>query len=185
MWVTSEASRARVQELRHSADAILTGSGTILTDNPALTDRSGRNRRRPLLRAIIDRRGRLTSRFQVFDREGAIVYTKVPHPELESPTEVVIGTTDLVEVVKDLGTRRHVQSVILECGPDLAFDALVRGIVDKIVVFMAPRVIGGREIPAFGSVGVQHLSDAIGLDEWKFEPVGPDLMITGYVHRTD
>jgi len=62
---------------------------------------------------------------------------------------------------------------------------LVQGIVDKIVVFMAPRVSGGREIPAFGSMGVQNLTDAIGIDDWEFERVGPDFMITGYVHRTD
>jgi diaminohydroxyphosphoribosylaminopyrimidine deaminase/5-amino-6-(5-phosphoribosylamino)uracil reductase len=184
-WVTSAESRNRVQELRHAADAVLTGSGTILSDNPALTDRSGKPRRRPLLRAVIDRRGRLTPRFQLFDHAGTVVYTKMPHLELPPGTDVVVGTTDLVEVIGDLGTRYQVQSILVECGPDLAFDALARGIIDKMVVFVAPRIIGGREIPAFGSVGVQRLTDAIGLDDWAFERVGPDLMITGYVHRTD
>lgn len=183
-WVTSEESRARAQQLRHSSDIILTGSGTILTDNPALTDRSGRKRRRGLLRAIIDRRGRLNSRFHVFDTQGTIVYTKVGHLDLGPSAEVVVGVTDLVEVVSDLASRRQVQSVLFECGPDLAFDALARGIIDKIVVFMAPRVIGGRETPAFGSVGVQNLADAIDMDDWEVEHVGPDLMITAYVHRT-
>jgi len=182
-WITSEESRQRVHELRHSVDALLTGSGTILSDDPALTDRSGRARRRPLVRAVIDRRGRLSGRFKVFAEPGAVVYTKLAHLEFGPPTDVVVGITDLADVVSDLAARFEVQSVMLECGPDMAFDAVARGIIDKIVVFVAPRIIGGREIPAFGSAGVQNLADAIGIDDWQVEPVGPDLTITGYVHR--
>ena len=182
-WITSEESRRRVHELRHSVDAVLTGSGTVLADDPALTDRSGKARRRALIRAVIDRRGRLTPRFRIFAEGGAIVYTKMPGLELGPPTEVVVGTTGIGDVVRDLGVRREVQSVMFECGPDLAFDLVAGGIVDKIVVFVAPRIIGGREIPAFGSVGVHSLEDAIGIDDWEFERVGPDLMVTGYVHR--
>lgn len=183
-WITSELARGKVHELRHSVDAILTGSGTILADDPALSDRSGRRRRRPLLRAVIDRRGRLSERFRVFDGPGAIVYTALEHLVLPPPTEVVVGTTDLAAIVGDLANRHGVQSVLLECGPNLAFDAIRMGIVDKIVVFVAPRIIGGRETPAFGSTGVQSLANAIRIDDWKVEPVGPDLMITGYVHWT-
>lgn len=183
-WITSEMARGRVQELRHSVDAILTGSGTVLADDPALTDRSGRPRRRPLLRAVIDRRGRLNERFRVFEGPGAIVYTALEHLALPAPTEVVVGTTDLGAIVRDLASRHEIQSVLFECGPDLAFDALRLGIIDKIVVFVAPRIIGGRETPAFGSAGVQNLADAIPIDDWEFEAVGPDLMITGYVHWT-
>jgi diaminohydroxyphosphoribosylaminopyrimidine deaminase/5-amino-6-(5-phosphoribosylamino)uracil reductase len=183
-WITSEESRARVHLLRHSVDALLTGSGTILSDDPALTDRSDRPRRRPLLRAVIDRRGRLTPRFRVFGGPGAIVYTRLPHPDWLPPTEVVIGPTDLGDVFRDLGARQ-VRSVMLECGPDLAFDAVSRGFVDKIVAFVAPRILGGREVPAFGSSGVRSLSEAVGIEDWEFEAVGPDVMITGYVHRSD
>ena len=60
-WVTSEVARAHVQELRHQHDALMVGAGTILSDNPLLTDRSGRPRRRPLLRVILDSRLRLTA----------------------------------------------------------------------------------------------------------------------------
>ena len=113
---------------------------------------------------------------------GALVYTAVRHLKLPEPNEVVIGTTDLVAVAEDLAAR-DVQTLMLECGPDLAFDAVRRGIVDKIVAFVAPILIGGREIPAFGSSGIRALSEAVALDDWRVETVGPDLMITGYVHR--
>ncbi len=181
-WITSEESRRRVQLLRHGADALLTGSGTVLGDDPLLTDRSGIQRRRPLIRAVIDRRGRLRPHLQIFSSPGVLVYTQVRHLELPATHEVVSGTTGLLEVTRDLA-RRDVQSLMLECGPDLAFDALRRGIIDKIVAFVAPRILGGREIPAFGADGVDALSDAVEIRNWQVEPVGPDLMITGYVHR--
>ncbi len=181
-WITSDESRQRVQFLRHSVDALLTGSGTILKDDPRLTDRTGLPRRRPLLRAVIDRRGRLHSRLKIFEAPGVRIYTEAPHLETSGLHEVCIGISHLRDVMADL-TRREIQSFMLECGPDLAFDALRAGIIDKIVVFIAPRILGGREVPAFGSGGVHSLAEAVGIDNWKVERVGPDLMVTGYVHR--
>ena len=181
-WISSEESRARAMEIRHGADVLLTGSGTILHDDPLMTDRSGKPRRRPLLRAVIDRRGRIGAHARVFSKSGVVVYTKVPHMDLDAPHEVVVGITELVEVAADLA-QRDVQTLMIECGPDLAFDAIAQGIVDKIVAFVAPRIIGGREIPAFGSDGVRTLPEALRLEDWTVHKVGPDLMITAYVHR--
>lgn len=183
-WITAEEARSRTHDIRHSADALLTGSGTILHDDPVMTDRSGRPRRRPLIRAVIDRKGRVGPQARIFSEPGAVVYTEAPHLDPGPGREVVAGTTDLIEVTKDLASR-SVQTMMLECGPDLAFDAIRRGIVDKIVAFLAPRIIGGREIPAFGAEGVRTLPEAFRLDDWQVEPVGPDLMITGYVHRNN
>ena len=78
---------------------------------------------------------------------------------------------------------REIQSFMLECGPDLAFAALESGIIDKIVAFVAPRILGGREIPVIGGDGVEPLSDAFKLNEMSVTTIGPDLMITAYVHR--
>ena len=181
-WVTSDESRQRVQSIRHSVDALLTGSGTILKDDPMLTDRTGLPRRRPLLRAVIDRRGRLHPGLKIFDTPGVLIYTQAPHLEISDSHEVCRGISHLGDVVADL-TRREIQSFLLECGPDLAFDALKSGIIDKIVVFVAPRIFGGREVPAFGSGGIRSLAEAINIDDWDVERVGPDLMVTGYVHR--
>ncbi len=181
-WITSDESRGRVQCLRHSVDALLTGSGTILKDDPRLTDRTGLPRRRPLLRAVIDRRGRLHPQLKIFEAPGVLIYTETPHLETSGHHEVCIGISHLRDVMADL-TRREIQSFMLECGPNLAFDALREGIIDKIVIFIAPRILGGREVPAFGSGGVHSLAEAVGIDDWNVERVGPDLMVTGYVHR--
>jgi diaminohydroxyphosphoribosylaminopyrimidine deaminase / 5-amino-6-(5-phosphoribosylamino)uracil reductase len=158
-WITSEESRARVQSLRHRCDALVTGSGTVLTDKPQLTDRSGQPRRRSLLRVILDRRGRI-DKFQ-----DALVFRE-----------------SLDRLSAELYSR-EIQSFLLECGPDLAFSALKSGIIDKIVVFVAPKVLGGREIPAVGGEGIESLADAIPLQNWTVDQAGPDLMITAYVHR--
>ena len=158
-WITSEESRRLVHQLRHRADALVTGSGTVMTDNPQLTDRSGLPRRRPLLRVILDRRGRISA----FN-------------------DALIFRGDLAALSSEL-YRREIQSFLLECGPDLAFNALQAGIVDKIVVFIAPKIIGGREFPAIGGEGIQKLTDAIPVRDWAVTSSGPDLVVTGYVHR--
>jgi len=78
---------------------------------------------------------------------------------------------------------REIQSFLLECGPDLAFNAIQHGIVDKIVWFIAPKLLGNRETPAIGGSGVDRLSDAISLKDWEITKAGPDLVVTAYVHR--
>jgi diaminohydroxyphosphoribosylaminopyrimidine deaminase/5-amino-6-(5-phosphoribosylamino)uracil reductase len=158
-WITSEESRREVHRLRHRCDAIVTGSGTVLTDNPRLTDRSGLPRRRPLLRVVVDRRGRVT------DFPDALIYRQS------------------LEALGPELYKHEIQSFLLECGPDLAFNALRAGIIDKMIVFIAPRVLGGREIPAVGGDGVEKLSDAIAVVDWQVTPSGPDVMLTAYVHR--
>src|SRR5262249_2134753 len=141
-WITSEESRAHVQTLRHRCDALITGSGTVLTDKPQLTDRSGRPRRRSLLRVILDRRGRIDN-FQ----------------------DALLFRESLARLSAELYSR-EIQSFLLECGPDLAFSALKSGIIDKIVAFVAPKIIGGREIPAVGGEGIESLAAAIPLQNW-------------------
>jgi len=158
-WITSEESRAVVHQLRHRADALITGSGTVITDNPSLTDRSGLPRRRPLLRVILDRRGRITE----FG-------------------DALIFRGDFAALSKELYSR-EIQSFLMECGPDLAFSALQTGIIDKIVAFIAPQIVGGREIPAIGGEGVARLSEAIPLHDWTTVRSGPDLVLTAYVYR--
>jgi len=93
---------------------------------------------------------------------------------------IVQGGFDLLKSEMD---QRQVQSFMLECGPDLAFSALENGIIDKIVAFIAPKILGGREIPAIGGAGFERLSDAIRLDEWSVSAQETDITITAYVQR--
>jgi diaminohydroxyphosphoribosylaminopyrimidine deaminase/5-amino-6-(5-phosphoribosylamino)uracil reductase len=158
-WITSEESRAQVQRLRHRSDAVITGSGTILADNPRLTDRSGLPRRRPLLRVILDRSGRI-----------------------QNFPDALIHRGTLKTLMAEL-YEREIQSFLLECGPDLAFNALQSGIIDKIIAFVAPKILGGRDFPAIGGEGVSALADAIEIVDWTAAPAGSDLVLTGYVHR--
>ena len=158
-WITSEQSRAAVHRLRHACDALVTGSGTILKDNPKLTDRSGLPRRRPLLRMVLDRRGRI--------------------PEL---ADALLFRQSLEALQAEL-YEREIQSFLMECGPDLAFNALRAGIIDKIVAFVAPKILGARDVTAIGGSGIQRLADAIAVKDWSATASGPDIVITGYVHR--
>jgi diaminohydroxyphosphoribosylaminopyrimidine deaminase/5-amino-6-(5-phosphoribosylamino)uracil reductase len=148
-----------VQQLRHRVDAIVTGSGTILKDNPRLTDRTGLPRRRPLLPVIVDRRSRVS------DFPGALLFRD-----------------ELAELPRKLFDL-EIQSFLMECGPDLAFNAIRSGIVDKIIVFVAPKILGGREVPAVGGEGIAKLTDAIALENWTVSASGSDIVLTSYVHR--
>jgi len=162
-WISSEESRAMVQSLRHAADAIVTGSGTFLKDRPRMTDRTERPRRRELLRIVMDRRGQI--RTDEPDNAGWLALRG-----------------SLEELSQQMRTR-EIQSFLLECGPDLAFNAIQAGIIDKIVMFVAPKLLGGREVPAIGGAGVERLAEAIQLEDSEISMAGPDFVITSYVHR--
>ncbi len=158
-WITSEQARTVVQEMRFTSDAVVTGSGTFLKDSPQMTDRSGKPRRRELIRVVLDRRG-----------------------QLDSPEGWLTFRGSLEELAKELYSR-EIQSFLMECGPDLAFNAIQSGIIDKIIAFVAPKILGGREIPAIGGSGVASLADAIPLYDGSIGTAGPDLIVSGYVHR--
>src|SRR5882672_3955597 len=128
-WITSEESRAEVHRMRHASDALLTGIGTILADDPLLTDRSGLARRKPLLRVILDSKLRLSPKSRIVQTsdDDLLVYTsallKSPKArKLQNAGVELIEVKrsrsglDLGAVFKDLG-RRDILSVLLEAGP--------------------------------------------------------------------
>jgi diaminohydroxyphosphoribosylaminopyrimidine deaminase/5-amino-6-(5-phosphoribosylamino)uracil reductase len=96
--------------------------------------------------------------------------------------DALIFRGDLTALSQEL-YNREIQSFLLECGPDLAFNALRAGIIDKIVAFVAPKILGGREIPAVGGEGAGKLTEAIPLQGWTTATSGSDLVLTAYVHR--
>jgi diaminohydroxyphosphoribosylaminopyrimidine deaminase/5-amino-6-(5-phosphoribosylamino)uracil reductase len=183
-WISSEESRAEVQRMRHASDALLTGIGTILADNPLLTDRSGLLRRRKLLRVILDSKLRLSpkSRVVAASDDDLLVFTaaslKSPRADklrnlgvelLQMPARR--GRLNLKSVLKELG-QRAVLSVLLEAGPSLNDSALSNGFVDKLVLFYAPRIAGSPSLP-FSKAPLPPLK----MQNLKFRQFGPDFSI--------
>ena len=191
-WITGTEARERVHELRHEYDAILVGAGTALCDDPLLTDRSGRRRRRPLVRVVLDETLRLNAQSQLVrtarDYPLLVFASKKADAErvrlLESFDAEVIrdeeGGRNLSAVLDELG-RRSLQSVLVEGGASVAGAFFDAGLVDKATFFIAPVVIGGRDAPgAVAGRGADKMADASQLADVETRAYGRDLEITGY-----
>lgn len=191
--ITGAASLAEAQKLRHAADAIVTGIGTVLADDPLLTDRTRLPRRRKLLRVVIDSRLRipLKSRLVKSARRDLIVCTlqstnsAKARALAKTGAEVIRvasqrGLLDLKEVMRELG-RREILSVLLEAGPGLNGAALEAGIVDKMVLFYAPKLIGSNGVP-MAHLPSGWIRRAGGLRITRVERFGEDLAVEGYFH---
>ncbi len=181
----------RVHELRHEHDAILIGGNTAFVDNPSLTDRSGKPRRRPLVRVVLDNQLRLTEVSHLVSTSGetpTIIFTNSSDAGKLSVlralgAEVVVspmGGRDLNGVLAEL-KRRDIQSVLVEGGSEIAGSFCDTGLVDKLTFIVAPLVIGGRSAPdAIGGAGADRLADAMKLSDITVERLGNDIEITGY-----
>ena len=188
-WITSEESRAEVQRLRHAADALLTGIGTVLLDDPLLTDRSGLSRRRRLLRVVLDSQLRLSAQSRIVKTadDDLLVFTAAA---LNSPkarklqsagVELVRvrerqGGVDLKAVLAELG-RRDILSVLLEAGPSLNGAALEAGMVDKLVLFYAPKIAGDGKVPFAHAARFTHAP----LQDLRTTLFGPDVCVEAYL----
>jgi diaminohydroxyphosphoribosylaminopyrimidine deaminase/5-amino-6-(5-phosphoribosylamino)uracil reductase len=196
-WVTGAESRERVHCLRHQYDAILVGAGTATSDNPLLTDRSGKPRGRPLVRVVLDESLRLSPDSQlvatareppllIFTSESADSHAL---SALEKRGVEVIkdasGGRDLRAVLQKLG-KRFIQSVLVEGGANVAGAFLDAGLIDRASFFIAPIIIGGRDAPvAIGGTGAQRIADAVKLQDVEFIQRGRDLEITGCITRDE
>ena len=189
-WITSTESRAEVQRMRHASDALLTGIGTVLLDDPMLTDRTGLPRRRKLLRVVMDSRLRIPLNSQlVRSADGdLLVFT---HASDDSPKARALRAAgveiahvagrgarpDLRAVTAELG-RREMLSVLLEAGATLNSSALTAGIVDKIRLFLAPKIAG-----CAGAAGAPSSFPApYNLHNVTMALFGVDFAIEGYLH---
>jgi diaminohydroxyphosphoribosylaminopyrimidine deaminase/5-amino-6-(5-phosphoribosylamino)uracil reductase len=188
-WITSEESRAEVHRMRHASDALLTGIGTILADDPLLTDRSGFPRRKRLFRVVLDSKLRLplSSRIVKTSDDDLLVFTTLP---VNSPkarklqdrgVEVIHAKTkngriDLSSVLAELG-RREILSVLLEAGPFLNGAALAAGIVHKLLLFYAPKIAGENRVPLAIAPKLNHPP----LKIVRTQQFGPDFAIEAHL----
>jgi diaminohydroxyphosphoribosylaminopyrimidine deaminase/5-amino-6-(5-phosphoribosylamino)uracil reductase len=182
-WITSDEAREQSLALREEYDAILVGSGTVKTDNPRLTRRLGRARSiTPWTRVVLDGDGDLSPHAQVLADGGrTIVYTPAG---LEAGPNVEIvpaaGRVDLERVLADLHAR-GIRSVIVEGGACVHAEVIRRALWQKMILFIAPMIVGGAEAPSiFSGEAVSLLTDAYRFRFDRAEFVGRDLMITGY-----
>ena len=174
-------------------DAILTGIGTVMTDNPLLTDRSGLLRRRPLLRVVVDSTLRISAGSALVDtaRDDLIVFCATPDTnkktELEGRGVEVVQLdpapnrkVDLGSVLRHLAARQ-IASVLLEGGATLNGAMLSAGLVDKVFLFVAPKILGDVDaVPLAAGTGFASVAQAATLHELKLLRFGEDFAVEGY-----
>jgi diaminohydroxyphosphoribosylaminopyrimidine deaminase/5-amino-6-(5-phosphoribosylamino)uracil reductase len=196
-WITNERSRLLVHQIRDQVDAIMVGINTVLRDDPLLTTRLPGGGGRDPMRIIVDSRLRLPCEARVLTASTTawtLVATTPEAPrekrlQLEAAgAKILIVEGDgprvpLGALLEQLGAMQ-VTSVLLEGGGELHSSALRAGIVDKVLYFLAPKLIGGRVAPpAIGGEGFARLDEAVTLERMHVRQLDDDLLIEGYVRR--
>jgi diaminohydroxyphosphoribosylaminopyrimidine deaminase/5-amino-6-(5-phosphoribosylamino)uracil reductase len=194
-WITSAEARAHVQQLRHASDAIMVGVGTVIADDPLLTDRSGLPRRRPLLRVILDSRLRLPldSRLVKTAKDDVLVLCSFAEEKKRSELQsrgirveqIALGSNDgrpdLPNVVQRLGGL-EITSLLIEGGALVNWTALAAGIVDKVFLYYAPKILAGTgSVPFASGAGFQRMSEAAAVKDIMLHRFGEDFAVEGYL----
>jgi diaminohydroxyphosphoribosylaminopyrimidine deaminase/5-amino-6-(5-phosphoribosylamino)uracil reductase len=194
-WITGESARQHVQELRHQHDAILVGVGTVIADNPLLTDRSGRSRRRPLLRVVLDSRVRLPLESRVVKTAADDLLVLCSFAEEKKKKQLLklgvrveqlpransAGHPDMAAVTKFLG-QMEITNLMIEGGAMVNAAALAAGIVDKVFFYYAPRILGGTAAVPFASgAGFATIGDAAQVKSIRLHRFSEDFAVEGYL----
>lgn len=193
-WITSPPARRAAHDLRWEFDAVLVGVDTVLSDDPQLAARLGARERLRFLRVVLDAELRTPLRSRLVRgarQRPLLIYTgREASPSREKALHsagVAIrrlpcraGRVRVGSVLRDLG-RREIRSVLVEGGGEVHASFLAGGYADKMVLFVAPILLGGRSaVPLVGGHGVSRPSLAPRLENLALERCGPDLRITGY-----
>jgi diaminohydroxyphosphoribosylaminopyrimidine deaminase/5-amino-6-(5-phosphoribosylamino)uracil reductase len=181
MWITSEAARIDVHALRATVDAVIVGVGTVLADDPRLTVRNLRDGamaiRQPL-RVVVDSSGRTPGDAQV--RDGAARTWVATAAEVGAAPD---GRVDLPALLAAL-YRRGARAVLLEGGPTLAGAFLAADLVDKVISYVAPKLLGAGPA-ALGDAGARTISEVFDLEFVDVTRIGPDLRITALPRKRE
>jgi diaminohydroxyphosphoribosylaminopyrimidine deaminase/5-amino-6-(5-phosphoribosylamino)uracil reductase len=201
-WLTGPAARADVQQLRHASDALLTGIGTILADDPSLTDRTILPRRHPLLRVILDSHLRIPPDARLLnpvDNDLLIITSPTASSDAESllrslgaavvriPTEAMTDRLDLHALLESLH-HRHIRSLLLEAGSAINASFLAAGLVDRVILYLSEIELGPDALPfATGRPSADLLQAQLTSITRTAFPHSPnstleDIRITGYLH---
>ncbi len=195
-WITGEQARSYVHQLRDEYDAILVGIGTVLADDPALTTRLVDKSGQDPVRVVVDSEGRLPLEARVLTQESnastiVAVTRRAPEEKLAQlaaagakilvVNEDRLGMVDLNHLMDLLG-QREIASVLVEGGAQINSAALAEGIVDKVAMFIAPKLIGGQQAPGpVGGAGVETMDRALRLEQVQVRQFGQDVLIEGYI----
>jgi diaminohydroxyphosphoribosylaminopyrimidine deaminase/5-amino-6-(5-phosphoribosylamino)uracil reductase len=185
-WITGPESRQQVHLLRHSADAIITGIGTVLADDPLLTDRSGLPRSRPLLRVVLDSKLRLPLRSRLVHSPSydlLVFYNRSPKKKLDTLDNAGIlvkqlhpETRDkhlpLSRVLEELA-KMKITSVLIEAGSQLNASFLESGMVDRLYLFYAPIFLGPEAQPLLAKAPTNQPT----IQEVQLYKFGPDIAL--------
>ncbi len=194
-WITNEKSRAYVHELRNRLSAIMVGVGTVLKDDPMLTTRLNKINSLDPIRIIVDSNARTPIDAKVFnnnskadtiiactenaDKSKIEVFKKMGAKVII--TQEINGRVDLIYLMKTLGEMK-IDSVLLEGGGELNYSALESGIVDKVLIFIAPKIIGGSSCKTpIGGIGKDFMKEALRLKNISVKKFDDDIMIEGDV----
>lgn len=200
-WITGEAARANVQQQRHQSDAVLVGVGTILADDPVLTDRSGKTRRRGLLRVILDSRLRLPLDSRLVQsvagdaarKDDVLVFCSAGEEKKKRELEArgirvehvssasSGGRPDIRAVLRHLG-QLEITSVLIEGGAEVNGSALAAGAADKVFLYYAPKILGGAgSIPFAAGQGRLQIERAPTVSSLRLHRFGEDFAVEGYL----
>jgi diaminohydroxyphosphoribosylaminopyrimidine deaminase / 5-amino-6-(5-phosphoribosylamino)uracil reductase len=196
-WITNERSRLLVHQLRDQVDAVMVGINTVLRDDPLLTTRLPGGGGRDPMRIVVDTHLRIPCEARLLAASATactLIATSPAAPtdkrlQLEGAgAKILVVEGDgpgipLGPLMDQLGAMQ-VTSILLEGGGELHCSALRAGIVDKVLYFLAPKLIGGRSAPmAIGGQGFARLEEAVSLERMQVRQLDGDLLIEGYVRR--
>lgn len=197
-WISGESARKMVQHMRYEADAVMTGAGTIIADNPRLTVRiavrGGITHKQPL-RIIIDGRGRTPTSAQLFSQPGRTLLVLAEELENNVKNSFSAAGAEILAMPSNNGeldlkalmyilAKKEITNILVEAGGVLTGSLFDHGIVDKVVAFLSPMIIGGQEArPAVAGKGFEKLIQCAKLNRIKVDRVGEDIMVSGYVGR--
>ena len=191
-WITGEVARAHVQQLRHQNDAILVGVGTVMADDPLLTDRSGLPRRRKLLRLILDSYLRIPPASRVIQtaESDVLILCSTAEDETRQALEAkgirvmqisganAEGRPDFGAIVQALG-EMEITSVLLEGGALINGAALASGEVDKVFLYYAPKILGGGAVPFIAGEDLRGRPQCV--QHFELRRFGEDFALEGYL----
>jgi len=196
-WISNDESRKYVHTLRHCADTIMVGVNTVICDDPRLTARGcngkvGETKKQPL-RLIVDSKGRTPINAQLFKQPGKTIIAVVEPLNKKKKAEFAgtgadilelpgkNGKVDLSELLKTMGEMKMV-SVLVEGGSSLFGSLFDSNLVDKVLAFISPIIIGGGQaMTAIGGKGIENVSDALHLKQVDMMQCGDNIVISGYL----